>query len=155
MLDDIHVLVKVKLREGLGPEYLPARATEFSAGSDLRAAFSEREISIAPGERAAVPTGIFLEITRPGVAGFIFSRSGLGARDGLTVSQGVGVIDNDYRGEVVVWLLNTSQEVRTVKQGERIAQIVFLPAFAADFVIARSLAASGREEGGFGHSGKM
>ena len=85
-----------------------AYATSGSAGLDLRACFDEEEKTVASGKRMPVPAGIAVEPLVQGVAGFVYSRSGLGARDGLTVAQGVGVIDADYRGEIVVWLLNTS-----------------------------------------------
>ncbi|MFW6415597.1 MAG: dUTP diphosphatase, partial [Thermodesulfobacteriota bacterium] len=85
-------------------------ATEESAGLDLRACLQEEAIEIYPGDRVAIPAGVAVQIKTSGVAGFIFSRSGLGTKKGLVVSQGVGVIDPDYRGEVVVSLLNTSRE---------------------------------------------
>jgi dUTP pyrophosphatase len=89
------------------------------------------------------------------VAGFVFSRSGLGARQGLTVSQGVGVIDPDYRGEIIVSLLNTSGERRRIRRGERIAQLVLLPVFQAALVRAQELSDTSRGGGGFGHTGTL
>lgn len=143
--------VRVKyLRDTARP---PHRGTDHSAGLDLAAAL-EAEVAIAPGGRAAIPTGLSIEIGRPGVAGFVFSRSGLGAKDGLTVAQGVGVIDPDYRGEIMVWLLNTSPEPRTVRPGQRIAQLVFLPVFTAEILAAGELSDTGRGAGGFGHTGE-
>ena len=112
-------------------------------------------ISGIGGGRAAVPAGLAIEIVEPGVAGFVFSRSGLGARDGLTVAQGVGVIDPDYRGEIVVWLLNTSDAPRTVRRGERVAQLLFLPFHAARLVPSDSLGDTTRGAGGFGHTGQL
>ena len=101
-------------------------ATLFSAGIDLRAFMEQDEILIAPGSRHPFPTGICIEITTPGVAGFIYSRSGLGTKLGLVVSQGVGVIDPDYRGEIIVSLLNNSPRKCIVKKTQRIAQLIFL-----------------------------
>ena len=142
--------VRVKyLRQGAMP---PHRGTAKSAGLDLAAAL-ENEVAIAPGARAAIPTGISIEIDRPGIAAFIFSRSGLGAKDGLTVAQGVGVIDPDYRGEIMVWLINTAREPRTVRPGQRIAQLLFLPVFTAELTFADELSDTGRGAGGFGHPG--
>ncbi|WP_291320982.1 dUTP diphosphatase [Desulfonatronospira sp.] len=129
-------------------------ATPGSAGVDLQAWISDPEIILGPGKRYAFPTGVAMEITEPGVAGFVFSRSGLGTRQGLVVSQGVGVIDPDYRGEIIVSLLNTSGEEKTVTRGQRIAQLVFMPWFKARFQEVPKLSGTGRGAGGFGHSGK-
>lgn len=133
----------------------PSRATPGAAGLDLRAALDTPTLTIGPGERVAVPTGIAIEIGRPGLAGFILSRSGLGAKHGLTVAQGVGVIDPDYRGEIIVWLLNTSQEPRTIQANERIAQLVILHVFAPVLQVVEELGDTSRGNGGFGHTGKV
>jgi dUTP pyrophosphatase len=89
----------------------------------------------------------------PGVAGFVYSRSGLGARQGLVVAQGVGVIDPDFRGEITVMLLNLSQEPRTVTQGMRIAQLVFQPVIPVHCIPVSELSPTERGAGGFGHTG--
>jgi len=130
-------------------------ATEASAGIDLRACVSAPGVVVQPGKRYLFPAGIAIEIVQPGVAGFIFSRSGLGAKQGLTVSQGVGVVDPDYRGEIMVSLLNTATEERLVQQGQRIAQLVFLPFFHAAILPVEELGTTPRGAGGFGHTGKM
>jgi len=129
-------------------------ATAGSAGIDLRACIEEREITLAPGRRHAFPAGVAMDIRTPGIAGFIYSRSGLGAREGVTVSQGVGVIDPDYRGELIVSLLNTSSEPRTIRRGQRIAQLIFAPVCRANIVPVRQLSETDRGAGGFGHTGK-
>lgn len=129
-------------------------ATDGAAGIDLRACMQDVEVSIAPGQRHSFPTGIAMECTMPGVAGFVYSRSGLGTKEGLVVSQGVGVIDPDYRGEITVSLLNTSGQTRTVARGQRIAQLVFQPFFRAIIEPVDELSATGRGAGGFGHTGK-
>ena len=131
-----------------------AYATPDSAGMDLRACFEEESLTIAPGARAPVPSGICIEPRVPGVAGFIYSRSGLGAVKGLTVAQGVGVIDADYRGELVVWLLNTSEVPLTVARGDRVAQLVFQPVRRLEPKPAASLSDTERGSGGFGHTGR-
>ncbi|MBS3779880.1 MAG: dUTP diphosphatase, partial [Desulfovermiculus sp.] len=95
-----------------------------------------------------------IEILTPGIAGFIFSRSGLGTKEGLVVSQGVGVIDPDYRGEIIVSILNTSQSERTIHSGQRIAQLLFMPAYQARLLAVESLSPTFRGQGGFGHTGK-
>lgn len=130
----------------------PVAATEGSAGFDLRADL-DAPVSIAPGQRALVGSGISVEPLGAGVAGFVYSRSGLGAMKGLTVAQGVGVIDPDYRGEIKVALLNTSQETHTVNRGDRIAQLIFQPYFPAAFRPVEELGETRRGAGGFGHTG--
>lgn len=132
-----------------------AHATPWSAGLDLRACFAEETITIPPGERCAIPVGVAIEPEVLNVAGFVYSRSGLGTKRGLTVSQGVGVIDPDYRGEIFVSLLNTSGEVRSVTRGERIAQLVFQPFFQADISVVEELGDTVRGAGGFGHTGAV
>jgi dUTP pyrophosphatase len=134
----------------------PRAATSGAAGFDLRAFFSEGEqlCVIEPRERALIHTGLAIQVETPGVAGFVYSRSGLGAVHGLTVAQGVGVIDPDYRGEIMVYLLNTSGEAQSVRRGERVAQLVFQPFFHPLFAKMEKLGDSGRGSGGFGHTGK-
>lgn len=134
--------------DGLAP------STAGSAGTDLRACLADNEpVSIPPGERRPIPSGIAVEPMVPGIAGFLYSRSGLGAVKGLTVAQGVGLIDPDYRGEIVVFLLNTSRESRTIQNGDRIAQLVFQPFVRPVFQPANELRATQRGQGGFGHTG--
>lgn len=131
-----------------------APSTAESAGTDLRACLTEGESLLIPaGERRPVPSGIAVEPTTPGIAGFVYSRSGLGAVKGLTVAQGVGVIDPDYRGEITVFLLNTGKEDYTVQNGERIAQLVFQPFARPRFNPVSTLGATDRGAGGFGHTG--
>lgn len=146
--------LKVKYLHPIWTETPLAPATPDSAGLDLRAALDDACVTIAPGGRLAVPTGLAIEIEHPGLAGFVYSRSGLGARDGLTVAQGVGLIDPDYRGELVVWLLNTSDQERTVCRGERIAQLVIAPFVRARVFPVDELGDTRRGSGGFGHTGK-
>jgi len=146
--------VKVKylndLAKNSGMEY----STPNSAGIDLRACIDTDFIEIKPGEKYAFPTGVAIEITVKGIAGFIYSRSGLGTKEGLTVSQGVGVIDPDYRGEIKVSLFNTSGEIRRIERGQRIAQLVFMPYYHASIIPCEELSSTERGSGGFGHTGK-
>jgi dUTP pyrophosphatase len=150
-----NIPLSIKFLRDSARENPPSQATPGSAGLDLRAALDTPTLTIAPGQRVAVPTGIAIEIGRPGIAGFVFSRSGLGAKHGLTVAQGVGVIDPDYRGEIVVWLLNTSQEPRTIQANERIAQLVLLHVFSPVISVVEELGDTARGAGGFGHTGKV
>jgi len=131
-----------------------AYATPASAGMDLRACIEGENLTIEAGQRAPVPAGICIEPRVPGVAGFIYSRSGLGAVKGLTVAQGVGVIDADSRGELVVWLLNTSDGPLTVNRGDRVAQLVFQPVCRLEPRGVDALSATERGSGGFGHTGR-
>jgi dUTP pyrophosphatase len=136
-------------QEGLAP------ATAASAGTDLRACPEDGgAVVIGPGERRSIGSGIAIEPLMPGIAGFVYSRSGLGAVKGLTVAQGVGLIDPDYRGEIRVILLNTSAERYTVRPGERIAQLVFQPFVRPLFQVVEALEETERGAGGFGHTGK-
>lgn len=142
-----------------------ASATPFSAGMDVRACMDEAYIDVAPAERHFFPCGVAFNMQAEqydtnteytifhNLAGFLYSRSGLGAATGLTVAQGVGVIDADYRGELKVYMLNTSNKTIRVTRGDRIAQIVFQPYLPASFTEVTEMTTSERELGGFGHSG--
>lgn len=134
--------------EGISP------ATSHSCGTDLRACFKEEKICIESGERYPIPTGIALEICEPNIAAFLYSRSGLGAKTGLTVAQGVGVIDPDYRGEIIAFMLNTSKQAISIEKGERIAQLVFQPYVSVRFEECEELSQTERGSGGYGHTGK-
>ena len=147
--------VRVKFLHDVWRENPLAYATDASVGLDLRACVGPEGLEFAPGQRHAVPSGVAIEILEPGVAGFVFSRSGLGAKLGLTVSQGVGVIDPDYRGEIIVSLLNTSGERRRIERGERMAQLVFLPCHVARILAVDELGETARGGGGFGHTGTL
>jgi len=147
--------VRVRFLHPVWTEHALEYATATSAGLDLRACIDANTLEIPTGCRAAIPAGLAIEILRPGIAGFVFSRSGLGAKDGLTVSQGVGVIDPDYRGEIIVSLLNTSGQPRTIERGQRIAQLVFMPVFTARLTAVDALGETARGAGGFGHTGKV
>jgi dUTP pyrophosphatase len=132
----------------------PKAATSEAAGFDLCANLADGEpCIIEPRERALIHTGIAIQVETAGVAGFVYSRSGLGAVQGLTVAQGVGVIDPDYRGEIMVYLLNTSRETKKIRRGDRVAQLVFQPFFRPLFIKTEKLADSARGGGGFGHTG--
>ncbi len=132
----------------------PSYASDRAAGMDLRACILTADLTIEAGERALIPTGIAIEPLVDNVAGFVYSRSGLGAKKGLTVAQGVGVIDNDYRGEIMVFLLNTSHKAQQISKGERVAQLVFHPTLRPAVQICTELQGTKRGSGGFGHTGK-
>ena len=131
----------------------PRYATESAAGADVRASLTE-PLTLLPHARAAVPTGVRLEIP-PGYEGQVRPRSGLAMKHGVTVLNAPGTIDSDYRGEIQVLLLNTSDEAYTVHDGDRIAQLIIAPVVRASFVRSRSeLEQTTRGEGGFGSTGR-
>ncbi|MBQ3843105.1 MAG: dUTP diphosphatase [Ruminiclostridium sp.] len=132
---------------------IPFRATEGSAGCDLYACLDKDEI-LAPGERKLIPTGIAIEIPYSKSAGFVFPRSSVSSKYGVSLSNCVGVIDSDYRGEVKVPLINHSSEPYTIRNGDRIAQLVVMPVIDTDFVEADELSETQRGSGGFGSTGK-
>jgi len=129
-----------------GTGALPDHATEGAAGADLRAA---QAVTLAPGARAAVPTGISLEIP-PGHVGLVWPRSGLAVRHGIDTLA--GVIDSDYRGEVKVVLVNHGTEPVAIAAGDRIAQLLVQPVARVRFTRA-ALAPTDRGAGGFGSTG--
>jgi len=133
-------------------EPLPAYETAQSAGMDLRANLEEA-ILLAPGQRALVPTGLFLEIPE-GYEAQVRPRSGLALKRGLTVLNSPGTIDADYRGEVGVILVNLSQEEQRLEKGERVAQLLFAPVTRAELVEVEVLGDTERGSGGFGSTGK-
>ena len=142
--------INVKLlREGA---HMPTYGTREAAGADLYACL-DRDVTIAPGETAFIPTGIALEVPR-GCAGLIFARSSMGVKRDLAPANKVGVIDSDYRGEIFVMLHNHGKEVRTVEPGERVAQLVIVPVYTPGFIQVDSLSDTVRGEGGFGSTGR-
>ena len=143
--------IKVKkLRENA---VMPKRATEGSAGADLYACIDE-PVVLEPGKLAKSPTGIAIELADKSMAAFLFARSGLGVKHGITLSNSVGVVDSDYRGEVCVGLCNVSDEPYTIQPGERVAQMVIMPVVCAEFVETDELGDTERGAGGFGSSGR-
>ena len=131
---------------------VPETATPGSAGFDLCAALEE-PVVICPGETKSIPTGLALQIEN-GYAGFIFARSGLGIRHGIVPANCVGVIDSDYRGEVLVGLYNHSGEPFTVNPGDRVAQLVLLPVHLPQIEVCGELEDTSRGTGGFGSTGR-
>lgn len=130
---------------------LPAYETAQAAGMDLRAAVTE-PMTLAPGERAAVPTGIAIALP-PGYEAQVRPRSGLARKAGISMVNSPGTIDADYRGEVMVLLINLGQESFTVNRGDRIAQMVVAPVLQATWQEVESLEETPRGTGGFGHTG--
>ena len=147
----MNINVKILLSRGME---MPAYATEGSAAIDLRAAIDEgTSVTIAPGERAMIPTGVAISPESADVVAIVAARSGLAVKKGICLANGIGVIDSDYRGEISVGLLNTSNEPFVVNRGDRIAQMMFMPVFAANLVASESLDETARGAGGFGSTG--
>ena len=143
---------KMKIKKLNGRAIIPTYGSEFSAGADLYSC-EESDVVIGAGETRLIHTGIALEIPC-GYVGLIYARSGLATRRGLAPANKVGVIDSDYRGEIMVALYNQSGEPQTVAVGERVAQIVFTPYATAEFEIADELDETLRGAGGFGSTGR-
>jgi dUTP diphosphatase len=150
MSEPVEVSVQV-LPHGVGLE-LPAYATELSAGLDLRAAV-DAPLTIQPGRRALVPTGLALALPE-GCEAQIRPRSGLALKHGITCLNSPGTIDADYRGEVKVLLVNLGEEDFTLARGERIAQMVVSRHATAALVVRTQLPPTRRAQGGFGHTGR-
>ena len=138
-----------KLRPGAT---LPAYGSLGAAGADLTACL-DTPVTIAPGQTAFIPTGIALEVPA-NCAGLIYARSGMACKQGLAPANKVGVIDSDYRGEIVVALHNHSGEARTVEPGQRIAQMLITPVLQPAYEAAQTLPDTCRDAGGFGSTGK-
>lgn len=132
---------------------LPKRATEGSAGMDLYACI-DAPVEILPHQRALIPTGIAIALDSPRCAAFIYARSGLAIKSGVAPANCVGVVDSDYRGEVCVGLLNSSDEPVTVEPFERIAQMVIAPVELPVIEEVDDLDETERGKGGFGSTGK-
>ena len=137
------------LREGA---ILPTYGSPEAAGADLYACL-ESEITVDPGKTAFIPTGIAMEVPK-GCAGLIYARSGLACKRGLAPANKVGVVDSDYRGEIMVALHNHGEHPQTVGNGERIAQMVITPVLTPAYEVVSDLDNTDRGAGGFGSTGK-
>ena len=131
---------------------LPTYGSAEAAGADLYACLEEA-VTVAPGQTAFIPTGIAMEIPR-GYAGLAYARSGLACKQDLAPANKVGVIDSDYRGEFMIALHNHGQQIRVVRHGDRIAQLVITPVFTPGFQEVTELTDTTRGTGGFGSTGK-
>ena len=131
---------------------IPTYGSEFAAGADLYACL-DADVTIAPAETLLIHTGLAMQIPE-GLVGLIYARSGLASKKGLAPANKVGVIDSDYRGEIMVALHNHGTIPQTISDGERIAQIVFAPYYTAEFSVVDELDGTTRGTGGFGSTGK-
>lgn len=144
-------VMTVKVKKLNPNAVLPTLGSAFAAGADLYA-LTETEISFAPHETKLIGTGLAMEIPE-GYAGLIYARSGLASKRGLAPANKVGVVDSDYRGEIMVALHNHSDSVQTIAPKERIAQLVITPFLKAEYLETESLSDTVRGEGGFGSTG--
>jgi len=142
-------IIKVKIISENG--ILPAYETVGSAGMDVRA-FLKDSIRLAPGQRALVPTGLRIELPM-GLEAQIRARSGLSIRHGLAMVNGVGTIDSDYRGEIMIPVINLGDETVLIENGDRLAQMVIAKYERIRWEPATELSETERSEGGFGHTG--
>jgi dUTP pyrophosphatase len=142
--------MKVKIVKK-NPFNVPEYETKGSAGVDLQA-FIENSIILKPMERFLVPTGLFLEIPE-GYEAQVRARSGLAIKHGISLVNGIGTIDSDYRGEIKVILINLGDKDFTINNGDRIAQMVFIKHEQIDFELVDDLNETERGSGGFGHTG--
>ena len=144
------MVIKIKkLREGA---HVPTLATSGSAACDLYAVLDE-PVTLQPGERRAIPTGIAIALPDSSAVAVICARSGLALKRGLGLANGIGVIDSDYRGELLVALINSGNIPQTVENGERIGQLMILPVIAAEYLEVPELDETERGTGGFGSTG--
>ncbi len=138
----------------LGNEFpLPGYATSGSAGIDICACLDDVLI-LGPGESALVPTGFAMHIGDPGLAAMLLPRSGLGHNHGIVLGNLVGLIDSDYQGQVYVSCWNRGRDAFTIRPGDRIAQMVFVPVIQSRFEFVDEFTESLRGASGFGHSGR-
>ncbi len=143
-----------KLNEAIGvtiPE--PAYATAGAAGIDLAASLDE-SLVVSPRERAFVPTGLAVDIPADNIVGLVFPRSGLASKHGLNLANAVGVIDSDYKGEIICAIQNNSEVPYEIRPGDRIAQLVFMPYLQVEISYTDELTPSARASGGFGSTGR-
>ena len=146
-------MVKVNFKRLDKNAHAPTYGSQFAAGADLYALTNGETVSFSPGETKMIHTGIAVEIP-VGYAGLIYARSGIATKRGLAPANKVGVIDSDYRGELLVSLHNHSDKIQEITDGERIAQLVITPFLAAEFCETEELSDIARGEGGFGSTGK-
>lgn len=146
----MQILKVKKLRENAK---MIKRATKGSAGMDLHACI-DSEITIEPGEIKVIPTGLAIALQNENYVAYIYARSGLAIKHGITLANCVGVVDSDYRGEVCVGLTNISKNPYTIMPDERIAQLVIASVCICDAVEVEDLDSTERGEGGFGSTGK-
>lgn len=144
----------VKIKRLDARAQVPAYATAGAAAADL-CALLDVPMTLAPMQRALVPTGLAIELPGAECVALVYARSGLSIKHGVCMANGVGVIDSDYRGELRVPLVNLSDTAYTIQPGERVAQLCIAPVWQANFVLSEDLSDTDRGTGGFGSTGKL
>lgn len=144
----------LKIKKVREKAVVPKYATSGAAGMDLYACI-DAPVTLEPGKLLMIPTGIAIELPDSSLAAFIHARSGLGVKHGICLSNGVGVVDSDYRGEVCVGLCNVSDKAYTIEPFERVAQMVIAPVAVMDIEEVEELSDTDRGAGGFGSTGKF
>ncbi|MBQ9081556.1 MAG: dUTP diphosphatase [Clostridia bacterium] len=144
--------VKVNAKKLTPKAIMPTYGSAYAAGADLYACLDGGELTVQPHQTALVHTGIAMEIPE-GLVGLVYARSGLASKRNLAPANKVGVIDSDYRGEIMVALHNHGETAQTVSDGERIAQLVLMPYVTAEYEEVTELSSTVRGEGGFGSTG--
>ncbi|MBR3934357.1 MAG: dUTP diphosphatase [Clostridia bacterium] len=147
-----NVEVNIKFLDNNKEKKVPFYASLGAAGMDLTACL-ETSITLKPLERALIPTGIAISLPSEKYGAFLFARSGLASKHGITLANCVGVVDSDYTGEIKVALVNLSNNEYTIENGERIAQMVIMEVAKANFTVVDELAKTERGSGGFGSTG--
>ena len=143
------------LDDRIGTKYpMPTYATSGSAGMDLRAMI-EGKVTLEAGETKLIPTGFAMYIADSTIAAHILPRSGMGHKHGIVLGNLVGLIDSDYQGPLMVSVWNRGKEAFTIEEGDRIAQLVFVPIIPVEFNVVNDFDETDRGEGGFGHSGRQ
>lgn len=145
--------MRIKVKKLKENAIIPEYKTEFSAAADLYACI-DGPLTVQPGQRAGIPLGFAIDYEDNGVVAVICARSGLASKHGMALSNGIGVVDPDYRGELTVAMINLSDKEYTVNPGDRIAQLMFLPIVRGVFEESDELSETKRGEGGFGSTGK-
>ena len=143
---------EVKIKKVRKNAIIPAYATPGSAALDLRSALEE-SVTICAHSRLAIPTGIAIAVPDASVVSVVCARSGLATKHGISLANGIGVVDSDYRGEILVSLINNSDTDFVVEPGDRIAQLMFMPVLSAKLLECEELDQTERGAGGFGSTG--
>lgn len=145
--------MKIKIKKLRENARLPRCQTPMSAAADLCVCL-DAPLTVYPSQRVKLPTGIAIEYDDENVAAVICARSGLSAKHGISLTNGIGLVDPDYRGELLISVVNLSDQPYTFEDGERAAQLMFLPIIRGEFTEADELSETERGEGGFGSTGK-
>lgn len=132
---------------------VPTRASDGAAGYDLRADITEK-FTLSPGEIFPVPTGVAIELPSKNLVAVVCARSGLAIKHGISLANGVGIIDSDYRGEIKVGLINLGKEGVDINPGDRIAQLLVMPVETPELCVVDSISETERGAGGFGSTGR-